>query len=102
MPLVPLVEEKVTCFFLGDSSRFDIEKSQILTELIFYYFWLYAGNLAMSYTALSTLVCLGDDLSRVDKKGLIEGNKRILTSMRSRINNDECRIIGFFDCEEAS
>ena len=27
----------------------------------------------MSYTALSTLVCLGDDLSRVDKEGLLQG-----------------------------
>lgn len=27
----------------------------------------------MSFTAISTLVCLGDDLSRVDKSGITSG-----------------------------
>jgi hypothetical protein len=34
-------------------------------------FWI--GNLAMSFTAISTLICLGDDLSRLDKSGIISG-----------------------------
>lgn len=31
------------------------------------------GNLAMSYTGLATLVILGDDLSKVDRKALMKG-----------------------------
>lgn len=33
------------------------------------------GHLAMTYTGLATLLILGDDLSRVDKKSIIEGMK---------------------------
>jgi geranylgeranyl transferase type-1 subunit beta len=31
------------------------------------------GNLAMTYCALSSLLILGDDLKRVDKKAIING-----------------------------
>ena len=31
------------------------------------------GHLAMTYTALCTLITLGDDLSRVDKERIIKG-----------------------------
>lgn len=32
------------------------------------------GHLAMTYTGIATLVILGDDLSRLDRKSLIEGD----------------------------
>lgn len=31
------------------------------------------GHLAMTYTSLAILVILGDDLSRLDRKAIIEG-----------------------------
>jgi geranylgeranyl transferase type-1 subunit beta len=31
------------------------------------------GHLAMTYSALCTLITLGDDLERVDKKGIVKG-----------------------------
>ncbi|XP_061719510.1 geranylgeranyl transferase type-1 subunit beta [Cydia pomonella] len=37
------------------------------------------GHLAMTYTALCTLVTLGDDLSRVNRKALVEGVKALQT-----------------------
>ncbi|XP_015118002.1 geranylgeranyl transferase type-1 subunit beta [Diachasma alloeum] len=43
------------------------------------------GHLSMTYTALATLLALGDDLSRVDKKSIVEG-------MRSCQNPDGCFI----------
>ncbi|XP_011298669.1 geranylgeranyl transferase type-1 subunit beta [Fopius arisanus] len=43
------------------------------------------GHLSMTYTALATLLTLGDDLSRVDKKSIIEG-------IRSCQNPDGCFI----------
>lgn len=31
------------------------------------------GHLAITYTALATLITLGDDLSRVDRKAIVDG-----------------------------
>jgi hypothetical protein len=31
------------------------------------------GHLAMTYTSIAILVILGDDLSRLDRRGIIEG-----------------------------
>ncbi len=33
------------------------------------------GHIAMAYTAISTLITLGDSLERLDKEGIIEGVK---------------------------
>lgn len=41
------------------------------------------GYLPMTYTALATLLALGDDLKRVNKKSILEG-------MRACQNNDGC------------
>ncbi len=38
------------------------------------------GHLAMTYTALCTLITLGDDLSRVDRKGIINSMKVLQSS----------------------
>lgn len=35
------------------------------------------GHIAMTYTAISTLITLGDDLSRLDKEGIIQGLKAL-------------------------
>lgn len=43
------------------------------------------GHLASTYTGLATLLILGDDLSRVDKKSIIEGIKACQTENGSFI-----------------
>ena len=39
-----------------------------------------SGHLAMTYTALATLIILGDDLSRIDRKSISKGLKRMQNS----------------------
>lgn len=34
------------------------------------------GHLAITYTALATLITLGDDLSRVDRKAIVDGKSK--------------------------
>lgn len=36
------------------------------------------GHLAMTYTSIATLVILGDDLSRLDRRAIIEGDSLFL------------------------
>jgi geranylgeranyl transferase type-1 subunit beta len=49
--------------FLGTSTKVGEEYNQ--------------GHIAMTYTALCTLTALGDDLSRVDKAGIVNGLKAL-------------------------
>ena len=39
-----------------------------------------SGHIAMTYTALLTLLILRDDLSRVNKKGILSGLKKLQLS----------------------
>lgn len=40
------------------------------------------GHLAMTYTSIAILIILGDDLSRLDRKAIIEGTIRLATTKR--------------------
>lgn len=42
------------------------------------------GHLAMTYTSIATLVILGDDLSRLDRRAIIEGDSLLWGSGRFR------------------
>lgn len=42
-----------------------------------------SGHIAMTYTALVTLIILGDDLSRVDKEAVVQGIKALQTKSGS-------------------
>lgn len=42
----------------------------LLMQNMKYYQW---GHLAMTYASLSTLVTLGDDLSRIDRQDIVAG-----------------------------
>ena len=47
----------------------------------------------MSFTAISTLVCLEDDLSRLDKSGIISGTRLLdtgLLAFSEYMRNDQC------------
>lgn len=49
------------------------------------------GHLAMTYTALNILLTLGDDLSRVDKKGIVEGQTTFRLNVISFAEDLVCR-----------
>ena len=56
------------CLPTGDVSHVKTSQCSINPRTCFM-----EGHIAMTYTALAVLKTLGDDLSRVDKKGLVEG-----------------------------
>ena len=39
--------------------------------------YMYGGHVTMTYSALATLLILGDDLSRVDRASVMEGVRRL-------------------------
>lgn len=59
------------CGGFQGSSTLDIKNSSNDECGTFDYKW---GHLAMTYTGIAILITLGDDLSRLDRKAIIEGN----------------------------
>jgi geranylgeranyl transferase type-1 subunit beta len=76
---VHVTEQSIT--ITGDQSNGSISNSYL------------EGNLAMAYTAISTLICLGDDLSRLHKTSLIRSLQSLQQkdgSFSSSLSSREC------------
>jgi hypothetical protein len=54
------------------------------------------GHLAMTYTSIAILVILGDDLSRLDRKGIIEGKSNDLFVL-GRSSNKVFKVLLLFN-----
>lgn len=68
--VIPASDDETTGGFMGTTTlNVKSDDPLILKNLSKYKY----GHLAMTYTCLATLVTLGDDLSRVDKKAVIKG-----------------------------
>jgi geranylgeranyl transferase type-1 subunit beta len=71
----------------GDQSNISIDQGRSISNSYL------EGNLAMAYTAISTLICLDDDLSRLHKTSLIRSLKslqQIDGSFSSSLSSREC------------
>ena len=45
------------------------------------------GHITMTYSALATLVILGDDLSRVDRSSIMDGIQKLQVADRNHIES---------------
>lgn len=61
-----LLVQRICLSFQGSSTI----NTSVPNENITKYKW---GHLAMTYTAIATLVTLGDDLKRLNRKAIIKG-----------------------------
>ncbi|KAJ8304361.1 hypothetical protein KUTeg_017944 [Tegillarca granosa] len=50
--------------------------------------WLDSGHIAMTYTALASLLILGDDLSKVNKKAILAGLRQLQQKDGSGVDRD--------------
>ncbi|XP_005176475.1 geranylgeranyl transferase type-1 subunit beta [Musca domestica] len=68
--VIPHTDERNCSGFLGSRSIKIITEDEELLRNARCYQW---GHLAMTYTSLGILVTLGDDLSRLDRKSIVDG-----------------------------
>ncbi|EDW29016.1 GL18644 [Drosophila persimilis] len=68
--VVPRDNEKRCGGFMGCRAMVPLTENSEVLECMRKYQW---GHLAMTYTSIAVLVTLGDDLSRLDRKSIVDG-----------------------------
>ncbi|XP_060658834.1 geranylgeranyl transferase type-1 subunit beta [Drosophila nasuta] len=68
--VVPRADEKQCGGFMGCRAMLPQTDDAKVLECMRQYQW---GHLAMTYTSIAVLVTLGDDLSRLDRKSIVDG-----------------------------